>query len=147
MYSENSKIITSHTFDLLSVRSHINQSHARGKLIKIYCTSPSQIRFINASVIILWFKLFVVECRNAKLELIEKDDSIKFNLRAGDKMSSLMGDYQYQLDYDGRPVFKQSGGKERYLYWSAKNDEWMVTSKMIFRTTRFESMWRILKIY
>ena len=58
--------------------------------------------------------------------MVKKDDSIKFNLRAGDKMASLMGTYQYQLDYDGRPAFKQSGGKERYLYWSENNEEWMV---------------------
>ena len=71
--------------------------------------------------------LNVVECHNVKIELVDKDDSIIFNLRSGHKIGSILGTYQYKFDYDGKPVFKQSGGQERYLYWSPANAEWMVT--------------------
>ena len=42
MYSKESKIITSDTFDLSSVRSNIDQSHSKGKLIDYrYMIHPS----------------------------------------------------------------------------------------------------------
>ena len=43
-----------------------------------------------------------------------------------------MGSYQYKFEYAGTPVFKQAGGKERYLYWSQKQSEWMVTFQGYF---------------
>ena len=67
-----------------------------------------------------------------KVELVEKDDSIKFNLRSEQKIVNLMGLYQYKFDYAGTPVFKPSGGKERYLYWSPRQYEWMVTCRRYF---------------
>ena len=72
------------------------------------------------------YLIAVVECHNVKIELVNKDDSIKFNLRSAHKIGSILGTYQYKLDYDGKPVFKQSGGQERYLYWSPTTAEWMV---------------------
>ena len=66
------------------------------------------------------------------IQLVNEDDSIKFNSGSGYKITNILGSYQYKFDYDGKPVYKQSGGQERYLYWSPMNTEWMVTFHRYF---------------
>ena len=85
------------------------------------------IVWLTLKISTISIKLIAVECDNVRVELFNKDDSIKFNLQSVQKMGNLMGSYQYKFDYAGKPVFKQVGGKERYLYWSQKQSEWMVT--------------------
>ena len=74
-----------------------------------------------------YFVIITGYCKQLKLDFPKHAYAALFTeLQLGRKPSNLSGKYKYQLTFDGKPAYKHTNREEIYMYWSPKNQEWMV---------------------